>query len=122
MLNAERLSDQSGAHAVVGQPLGRVVSVCGSQATVGLSALPRQELNEGRATVGKFLGIRTGNSLLIGVITNVSVDSPALAKEHGCHSTAALDLVGEISQGDTITGKFHRGFQSIRRSVIRYWQ
>jgi len=109
MLNAERLSDQSGAHAVVGQPLGRVVSVCGSQATVGLSALPRQELNEGRATVGKFLGIRTGNSLLIGVITNVSVDSPALAKEHGCHSTAALDLVGEISQGDTITGKFHRG-------------
>jgi hypothetical protein len=36
MLNAERLSDPSAVHAVVGQPLGRVVSVCGSQATVGL--------------------------------------------------------------------------------------
>ena len=40
MLNAERLSDQSGAHAR-SQPLGRVISVCGSQATVGLSAVPR---------------------------------------------------------------------------------
>jgi uncharacterized protein len=109
MLNAERLTNHSGAHALVGQPLGRVISVCGSQAMVGLSAVPRQDLNEGRATVGKFLGIRTGNSLLVGVITNVSVESPALAKEHGCHSTAALDLVGEIKQSETTSGQFHRG-------------
>src|SRR3954463_9918825 len=109
MLNADRLSDQSGALSLAAQPLGRVVSVCGSQATVGFSTAPLQDSNEGRATVGKFLGIRTGGSLLVGVITNVAVESPALAKEHGCHSTAALDLVGEIKQSGTNAGKFQRG-------------
>src|SRR3954466_949314 len=109
MLNADRLSDQSGALSLAAQSLGRVVSVCGSQATVGFSTAPLQDSNEGRATVGKFLGIRTGGSLLVGVITNVSVEASALAKEHGCHSTAALDLVGEIKQSGTSAAKFQRG-------------
>ena len=105
MLNADPLSDPGDA----AKPLGRVVSVCGSQASVGLLTAAPHDSHKARATVGKFLGIRTGDSLLVGVITNVSVESAALAKEHGCHSTAALDLVGEIKQSGTSSAKFQRG-------------
>jgi DNA helicase HerA-like ATPase len=109
MLNAHPSSDRADAPFAVANPLGRVVSVCGSQANVGLLTPASHDLNQARATVGKFLGIRTGDSLLIGVITNVSVEASALAKEHGCHSTAALDLVGEIKQSGTGAAKFQRG-------------
>lgn len=109
MLNAHPSSDRADAPFAVANPLGRVVSVCGSQVNVGLLTPASQDLNHARATVGKFLGIRTGDSLLIGVITNVSVEATALAKEHGCHSTAALDLVGEIKQSGTGAAKFQRG-------------
>ena len=37
------------------------------------------------------------------------MEASALAKEHGCHSTAALDLVGEIKQSGTGAAKFQRG-------------
>src|SRR5262245_51050416 len=65
----------------------------------GLCRIPdsaRPDRSTVRATVGKFLGICTGESLLVGVITNVVIDAPALAKNHGWHSTADVDLVGEI--------------------------
>jgi DNA helicase HerA-like ATPase len=109
MLTADRLRDQDNPSFAAGQPIGHVVSVRGSQATVGLLNPPLQDWNNLRSTVGKFLGIRAGESLLIGVITNVSIETPALAKELGCHSTADLDLVGEIKQSATTPAQFQRG-------------
>src|SRR5262249_55996077 len=88
MLNADRPRHQNEPSVAAAQPIGHVVSVRGSQATVGLAAT---ESGQVRPTVGKFLGIRAGGSLLIGVITKVSIETPALAKEHGCHSTPDLD-------------------------------
>src|SRR5262245_18236114 len=109
MLTADRLRHQDDPSLAAGQPIGHVVSVRGSQATVGLLNSPLQDWDKVRSTVGKFLGIRAGNSLLIGVITNVSIETPALAKELGCHSTADLDLVGEIKQAGMAPAQFQRG-------------
>lgn len=108
MLNTERLRQQNHSLPSGGnESIGHVVSVRGSQATVGLSAAPSAP-SAVRATVGKFLGIRTGESLLVGVITNVAIEPPAMAAEHGYHSTADVDLVGEIKQ-PAGTAQFQRG-------------
>jgi len=48
--------------------LGRVLSVTGSQAQVRL-ALD----NDMRATVGKFLGIRAGCAIVVGVVTKIAL-------------------------------------------------
>ena len=109
MLNAGRAPSQDDVALTAGQPIGHVVSVRGSQATVGLSTSPSPDGNKARSTVGKFLGIRAGHSLLIGVITKVSIEAPASAKDHGFHSTADLDLVGEIKQPATAQAQFQRG-------------
>jgi DNA helicase HerA-like ATPase len=108
MLNTERLRQQNHSLPSGGNDsIGHVVSVRGSQATVGLSAAPSAP-SAVRATVGKFLGIRTGESLLVGVITNVAIEPPTMAAEHGYHSTADVDLVGEIKQ-PAGTAQFQRG-------------
>ena len=59
--------------------------------------------------MGKFLGIRAGETLLIGVITNVSIETSALPNGRGSHSTADLDLVGEIKPSATGQAQFQRG-------------
>jgi DNA helicase HerA-like ATPase len=107
MLSADGLRSPSEPTMPDVQPIGRVVSVRGSQATVGL--IPLDGRGGARPTVGKFLGIRAAGSLLVGVITNVSVETPALAKQHGCESTADLDLVGEIRPGASGALQFQRG-------------
>jgi uncharacterized protein len=109
MLQFDRLHHQDEPSPASGQPIGRVVSVRGSQATVGLLRSPLDDGDKARSTVGKFLGIRSGGSLLVGVITNVSIETPLLARELGCHSSADLDLVGEIKQSPTIPAQFQRG-------------
>src|SRR5262245_13398705 len=106
MLNVDRPCHQNEPSVAAAPPIGHVVSVQGSQATVGLAADDRGTV---RPTVGKFLGIRAGGSLLIGVITKGSIETPALAKEHGCQSTADLDLVGEIKPSGAGAPQFQRG-------------
>ena len=56
-----------------GQPLGRVLSVTGSQAQVRLSV----DGDDARATVGKFLGIRADGALVVGVITKIAAEKRA---------------------------------------------
>jgi DNA helicase HerA-like ATPase len=105
---ADPESSGGDADATFGQPMGQVVSVRGSRARLGLLIPPIEDLDAVRATVGKFLGILTTESLLIGVITNVSIEPPACADEHGCQSTADLDLIGEIRHSTT-PARFQRG-------------
>ncbi|HEY7247235.1 MAG TPA: ATP-binding protein [Xanthobacteraceae bacterium] len=109
MLNAEliRRPDQPLSLAS-GPAIGEVISVRGSQVTVGFSTRDQIAV---RATVGKFLAIRTGESLLVGVITKVLVEA-LLGKGHGWHSTADVDLVGEIRR----TG----GSPQFQRGVSEY--
>jgi DNA helicase HerA-like ATPase len=98
-----------GEHA---KPLGRVLSVRGSEASVGLAEATWNEPDETRATVGKFLGIRSGNRLVIGVVTDASVQTVQIAREQGYTVTAVIDLMGEI--------KCERGAPRFRRGVTIY--
>src|SRR5262245_15865561 len=107
MLNSGRSLHQDHAAFAGSDCIGQVISVRGSQATVGLRSLPK-EADAPRATVGKFLGIQAADSLLLGVITKVSLETPASAAAHGCQSTAELDLVGEIRQSGS-PAQFQRG-------------
>ncbi len=86
--------------------LGRVISVHGSQASVGIPAMSPQGPEEKRVTVGKFLGVAVGKSLLVGLITDVS-----LRNEGGSNDVAVaqLDLIGEIRSGELGTAYFQRG-------------
>jgi DNA helicase HerA-like ATPase len=91
------------------EPLGRVISISGSQARIGLLAASRIGTHDPRATVGKFIGIRSGRSLQIGLITEVTAQSPATIRDQGHYAIAHLDLMGEIKEGPSGTPHFVRG-------------
>jgi DNA helicase HerA-like ATPase len=97
------------APAPTPQPIGRVLAVNGSQASIGLVPAQPGATDEARATVGKFLTIRSGTSLLIGMITEVSVEVPMGARDKGFCATAKLDLMGEIMRDPTRGTRFQRG-------------
>lgn len=52
--------------------LGRVISVRGSQARVGLVTTSQINDSNVRATVGQFFGIRTATTIIVAMITEVS--------------------------------------------------
>src|SRR5262249_36311015 len=83
------------------EPLGRVMAVDGTQATIRLNIANRSRTAEdGRATVGKFMAIYTGESMLVGIVTKIS--TPALRPGEGPdYAIGQLDLLGEIKQDGT---------------------
>ena len=97
----------SGIPAAAGGPavdaIGRVLAVSGAQITVGLNASTLA-----RATVGKFLGVISGSSIIVGMITEI-IERPTREQEPTCRSTAQLDLVGEIKGLDGGANQFLRG-------------
>src|SRR4051794_21385768 len=95
---------ETNARAAIGEhaaPLGRVLSVTGSQAQVRLAV----EGDE-RTTVGKFPGIRAGAAIVVGVITKIALDA------NGESATGALDMLGEIKHGE--------GGEFFQRGVTEY--
>src|SRR5882757_10815397 len=86
---------------------GRVISVRGSLARVGLLAAPRQmAVSEVRATVGRFISIRCANSTIVAMITDVSCED--LPSSDNYIASAGVDLLGEIL-GVPDRPKFQRG-------------
>jgi uncharacterized protein len=104
-------SQPVGAAAPRVELLGRIISVHGSQASVGIAAMSPQAPEEKRVTVGKFLGVAVGKTLLIGLITDVSMRTEAGARGHDA-SVAQLDLIGEIRPNDAGAASFQRGVTS----------
>src|SRR5215469_5436780 len=88
--------------------VGRVISVRGSQASVGLPAASPQSPEEARATVGKFLGVRAGRSLLVGLIADVSLRTEPLLRNQEQVAVAQVDLIGEIRDHETASAYFQR--------------
>ncbi|MBN9580875.1 MAG: DUF87 domain-containing protein [Afipia sp.] len=86
------------------QSMGRVISVRGSQARIGLMAGAMSDVTI-NATVGQFFGIRTAKSTLVAMITEVSRENLAAAGNYT--AVAAVDLLGEIGGGPA--GRFQRG-------------
>lgn len=86
--------------------LGRVISVRGSLARVGLLASGQMPVSELRATVGRFVSIRCATSTTnVAMITEVTCEHQLGSDEY--IATASVDLLGEISGGDR--PKFQRG-------------
>ena len=88
---------------------GHVLSVSGSQAGVGLPAASLDPTSEASITVGKFLRIQRAQSALIGMVTEVSLETSQAAREQGYCATARLDMMGEIKQRNTGVQYFQRG-------------
>src|SRR5512134_2064496 len=85
---------------------GRVISVRGSLARVGLLAPGQVPASEARATVGRFISIRcAAATTIIAMITEVSCENQPSSDQY--MATASVDLLGEISGGDR--PKFQRG-------------
>jgi uncharacterized protein len=85
--------------------LGRVISVRGSQARVGILATNQLSNNASRATVGQFFGIRTTTTTIVAIITEVTREN--LPTTDNYIAVASVDLLGEIASGPT--GRFQRG-------------
>src|SRR6266853_1067729 len=85
---------------------GRVISVRGSLARVGLLAASQLAIPEVRATVGRFVSIRCTNSSIVAMITEVSCED--LPTSDVYIASASVDLLGEILGGPE-RPKFQRG-------------
>ena len=86
--------------------LGRVVSVRGSQARIGVMASPEVTATTLRATVGQFFGIRGAKATIVAIITEMSRENIDMRDNHV--AIASVDLLGEISR----EGRFQRGVTS----------
>jgi DNA helicase HerA-like ATPase len=85
---------------------GRVISVRGSLARVGLLAESQMPVSEVRATVGRFVSIRCATSVIVAMITEVSCEN--LSRTDDLIAIASVDLLGEILNAAD-KAKFQRG-------------
>lgn len=85
---------------------GRVISVRGSLARVGLLAASQMPISEVRATVGRFVSIRCASSVIVAMITEVSCEN--LSSSDNLIAIASVDLLGEILNAAD-KAKFQRG-------------
>ncbi|MCL2714468.1 MAG: DUF87 domain-containing protein [Alphaproteobacteria bacterium] len=89
---------------------GRIISVRGSAARVGLLATNQQPISEERMTVGRFVSITCASSTVVAIITEVSCENLSPGDDY--IAIATVDLLGEI---------FVNNEQSrFRRGVTRY--
>lgn len=88
--------------------LGRVISVRGSLARVGLMATSQINDANVRATVGQFFGIRTATTIIVAMITEVSREN--LPGDRQLHR----DRLGRPAWGNRSrpSGRFQRGVTS----------
>ncbi len=88
--------------------LGRVVAVSGSQVIVQFTADPSSPGAENlEVTVGSLLGIKTGGSLAIGALCDISLQSSA--GQDGARVTGRIDLLGEIAGEASGEKRFRHG-------------
>src|SRR3954452_15383184 len=85
---------------------GRVISVRGSLARVGLLAQSQMPISEVRATVGRFVSIRGASSVIVAMITEVSCENLSTGNDY--IAIASVDLLGEILNAAD-KAKFQRG-------------
>jgi uncharacterized protein len=90
------------------QQVGSVLSVRGSEASFGILRRSNPPAEIDGTTVGKFLAIASKTSLLIGFVTEVSVEVPEIVRHQGYAGSARLELMGEIRQEER-GARFQRG-------------
>jgi hypothetical protein len=100
MLGADAFQDRSKSSPGAAGPLGHVLSVSGSQVSIGLVSKPSGGLYGAGITVGKFVKIKSGKALIVGAIAEVSVQASSPAREQEVQGMARVDLMGEIFLGE----------------------
>jgi DNA helicase HerA-like ATPase len=103
------VSNPAADDRVEGSPGGRVLSVRGSQAVIGVADGEWSEPAQTRMRVGGFVGIRTTDGLVVGMVTDTSVQSTPIAREQGFTIELVIDLMGEIRTGRGEDARFSRG-------------
>jgi hypothetical protein len=89
------------------EPLGRVVSVGGSQVMVEFADAVLS--NSGtELTVGAFLGIWNGRTMIVGSLCDISLHKLADGQQRG-PATGRVDLLGELILDKPGAGYFQRG-------------
>jgi len=96
-----------GRPPLAGKALGRVLSCRGSEARIGLPT--PSPIGEQRATVGKFIAIRSGTSTLVGMLAEVTAIDPAQVMGSQYGAMARVDLMGEIVRDASGASRFQRG-------------
>ena len=86
------------------KPVGRVRSIRGSEVWIGLHGGTRP--TQTTATVGQFFGICRGQSLVVGMISEVSMEVSPEARKDGYSAIASVALMGEITD-DEFPGQMH---------------
>jgi DNA helicase HerA-like ATPase len=106
-LNTTPAQEPNAGYAM--KPVGRVVSVTGSQIVVEFT---REMLatDEGcpEVTVGTFLGVWNGRSLIVGALCDVSLHKRADGQQAE-PATGKVDLLGELILDQPGNGTFQRG-------------
>ena len=105
----ERTFDKIGSDQAK-QRLGRVLSCRGSEARIGLTRLP--SLGADRATIGKFVAIRCGESLSVGMISEVTDAASEGSSALSYRAVARVDLMGEIVRAQGTDAWFRRGVRN----------
>ncbi len=108
-MSSNQNNDQAAPIARAAVPLGKIIAVSGSTATMGILASSMNAAEDARTTVSKFVMIHTGRSNLIGVVTEISLNLPPFAKEEGYRAIAEMDLMGEIRVNESGETQFWRG-------------
>jgi uncharacterized protein len=111
-MHVEVSPERAAVVSQIQESFGNVLSVQGSQASVGLLASGIDAADDRSVTVGKFLSIQRAKSLLIGMVTEVSLETSAVAREQGFLGTARLDMMGEIKEDAHGVPHFQRGVTS----------
>jgi DNA helicase HerA-like ATPase len=109
MLGADTSKNPAKLTPSSAEPFGHVQSISGSQVAIGVLRKREGSLQGERLTVGRFVKIRTGKALLVGVITDVSIAMSPTAGEQDNYGTAHLDLMGEIQERPPAPSRFLRG-------------
>ncbi len=107
MMNTPPATGMTTAARPAGEQIGRVAAVGGAQASVELN--PRTPASE-QPTVGKFMGLISGKTIIIALITEISEQAlPGAGLNPNFRRIARLDLIGEIRLGDDGATRFQRG-------------
>jgi DNA helicase HerA-like ATPase len=102
-----------GASAVT--PIGSMIYASGSQAAVRFTASACTD-DEAEFSVGTYLAIQTRNSLVVGVLCDISFDPD------GQQASGRMDMLGEIVTGADGTERFTRGvshYPKVNSAVFR---
>ena len=104
--------DEAGSSSAVvpAAALGHVRAVTGAQASVRLPLPDAHAPHAARVTVGRFLGLRTATSLIIGVVTEIAAEgSRGAGPDDADHAVGRVDMLGEIKSDERRGPYFQRG-------------